>query len=179
MDLSSFAPRIRVEADVEDALHLVRDLLERVVVPERHGRGVAEVDLRVYGGFFAHDGTSTAPYSFLIRRMKAVEGLSNGMRIRVSPAVSLACKSSARIIGTYRDGRQRMVDQMLAQDALYLASNYDVLGILADDEDYFPAILALSTLSKVPVRWLRQRPTGRNDAHLSTSRVLTLTDSAW
>lgn len=178
-DLSALAPRVRTAKDVIDALELARDLIERTLVPPRTGRDVVDVDFRIYGGFFASDGTATPHYSFLRRHVSTVQGLRAGVRLMPTPAVALACRPSARIIGTYRDGKQRMVDQMLAQDAHFLASRYDLIGVIADDEDYFPAILALAVETAVPIRWLRQRSTGRNDAHLQGTRVVTLQDQAW
>lgn len=179
VDLNSFAPRVISEGDVVDALDVVRDLIERVVVPPRDTHQVVDVDLRIYGGFFAHDGTSTGQYHFLIRTIRHIQGLRNGVRIRATISVALACRPSARIIGTYRGGRQRMVDQMLAQDARYLGPRYDVLGLLADDEDYFPMVLAATIENGIRIRWLRQRVAGRNDAHLAGTTVQTLQDAAW
>lgn len=179
VDLSSIAPRVRTAEDLIDGLLLVRDLVDRVVVPPRQMREVVDVDVRIYGGFFAHNGTATEQYAFLLRNIARLQGLSNGVRIRPTSVAALACRPAARIIGTYRDGRQRMVDQMLAQDARFLGPRYDLVGLLADDEDYFPMVLALATEYTVPVRWVRQRPEGRNDAHLTGTRVSTLKDAAW
>jgi hypothetical protein len=178
-DLSSLAPKVDTPYDVVDGLALIRELVERTLIPPRGVREIVDVELRIYGGFFAVDGSATQHLSFLRRAIPLVEGLRNGVRLRPTAAVSLACRPGARIVGTYRGGRQRMVDQMLAQDARFSCSRYDLLGIIADDEDYFPAILALSTETPVPIRWLRQRPTGRNDAHLEGTKVTTLQDSAW
>ncbi len=72
-----------------------------------------------------------------------------------------------------------MVDQMLAQDALFLANQYDLLGLVSDDEDFFPVVLALSQATSMPIRWLRQRIDGRNDGYLANTNVAMLQDAAW
>lgn len=178
LDVSSLAPRIRTDLDAVEALNLARTLLRRAL-PRNTPSTIIDTDLRIYGGFFAHDGSQTDHYTFLRKALPRVQGLSDGLRVRPNLAGSLACRPSARIIGTYRDGRQRMVDQMLSQDARYLAPRYDALTIIADDEDYFPAVLALATEHRGPISWIRQRALGRNDQHLQGTTVTTAFYPEW
>ncbi|WP_432571586.1 PIN domain-containing protein [Kineococcus sp. SYSU DK005] len=180
VDFGSVVPATKTQADVIEGLELVTELLPRVLIPAPLRRNVIDVRIRLYGGFFAREGTATQQYSFLAREhRRQLGGLSNGLRVVSELAVALACRPDARIIGTYRGGRQRMVDQMLAQDALFLANQYDLLGLVSDDEDFFPVVLALSQATSMPIRWLRQRIDGRNDGYLANTNVAMLQDAAW
>lgn len=174
-------PSPKSEAEYRDGIDLVDALVRRVIAARRTGTEVVEVVCRLYGGWYAHDGTPMEQRVWLLKNIRRFGGLRSGVRLIPELADSLAAVPSAVLWGTYKNKSQKMVDQMLALDSLHYArsGDYPRLLIIADDEDYLPAVLVITTLTSTKVSWMRQRAALENDRHFDVSRVEVLTDSAW
>ena len=74
-----------------------------------------------------------------------------------------------------------MVDQMLAQDAHFYSEqgDYDRILVVANDDDYVPAVIAASTRRGKPISWIRKRPTTPHDVHFTALNVELLNDPSW
>jgi hypothetical protein len=119
--------------------------------------------------------------SWLLRSIRRLSGLEDGVRIVPEIADSLACTPQLVLWGTYKNREQKMVDQMLSHDALFLArqGEHESLLIISDDEDFVPAVLVITSPTSARVCWMRQRDTGSNDYHFDSGTVELLTDPAW
>jgi hypothetical protein len=182
VDMASVCPGPRSEAEYRDAIDLTGALIRRVAAPRRsESVGVHEVVCRLYGGWFAHDGTPMQQRSWLLRSIRRLSGLEDGVRIVPEIADSLACTPQLVLWGTYKNREQKMVDQMLSHDALFLArqGEHESLLIISDDEDFVPAVLVITSQTSARVCWMRQRDTGSNDYHFDSGTVELLTDPAW
>ncbi|MEU2662678.1 hypothetical protein [Micromonospora sp. NPDC007220] len=180
VDVFNVDPGVRTDRDYEELVDLVGQLLQvSLRAPRRDG--IVDVDCRLYGGFTDRIGNPTEQFNRLRKQLRRLQGLREGMRVRPSIARSLACQPSAILVGTYKNGGQKMVDQMLAQDALHFAriGGHDTVVVVADDDDYLPAMLTLATQTRTPLRWLRRRSTTANDPHFSNLSVTFLVDGSW
>lgn len=74
-----------------------------------------------------------------------------------------------------------MVDQMLAQDAHFYSEqqDYDRILIIANDDDYVPAVMAASMRWGKPISWIRKRSNTPHDVHFSALDVQLLDDPSW
>lgn len=181
VDLFNVGPNVRTDRDYDDLLDLVGDLIRGVVVePADHG-DICDVECRLYGGFVDRRGGPTEQYVRTIRRVRRLQTLESRVRIRPTIVRSLAAHPGAQFHGTYKNGGQKMVDQMLALDAYHFAESdfFDCVGIIANDDDYVPVVVAIGHKFHCPVRWLRKRTTSPNDHHFSPENVTVLEDGMW
>jgi len=165
-----------------DAIDLLATLVRRIVVARMTEEvPVHEVICRLYGGWFDITGGATEQRSWILKHLRRLQGLADGVRLVPETADSLLCFPYARLRGTYKNKQQKMVDQMLAHDAVFLArsSEHSSLLLIADDDDYVPASIVIATQTSTRLIWLRQRASGTNDSHLDQSRVEFLTDGDW
>ena len=181
IDVARVYPSPKTEAEYCDGIDLIDELVRRVVAPRRVDQNVAEVVCRLYGGWYAHDGTPMQQRVWLLKNIKRFGGLRSGVRLIPELADSLTYVPRAILWGTYKNKAQKMVDHMLALDSLYYARSGDHENVLvvSDDEDFLPAILVINTDTSTKVCWLRQRSALTNDRYLDISRVELLIDSAW
>ncbi|MFE0591514.1 hypothetical protein [Micromonospora echinospora] len=180
VDVFNVGPWARTDRDYEDLVELIGELVRRAL-PDKRESAISEVECRLYGGFTNRVGDPTEQMTRLRRQLRKLGGLKEGVRILPSIAQSLACLPFATLAGTYKNGGQKMVDQMLAQDALFFArlKRHDVAIVIADDDDYLPAMLTVGAQTGMPLRWLRRRPSAINDVHLARMDVKLLADGAW
>lgn len=165
-----------------DTFDVLAELIRRVILPEAGKQNAPyDVECRLYDGWVDVAGGYMSKYRKVTRLLPRLRGLERNIRILPTVAVGLACRPDATLIGTYYKRGQKMVDQMLAQDAIHYAASreYDEILLVADDEDYVPSMLVLGTAGHVPVRWLRKRATGRNDLHFTGLPVTFLHDGIW
>lgn len=182
VDIASVCPGPRSEAEYRDGIDLAGALIRRAVAPRRaENPDVHEVACRLYGGWYAHDGTPMQQRAWLLRNIKRLSGLEKAIRIVPEVADSLACAPHLVLWGTYKNREQKMVDQMLSHDALSLAreGEHESFLLISDDEDFVPTVLAITSQTSARVCWMRQRATGSNDHHFDSRAVELLTDSAW
>ncbi len=180
VDVSSICPSGDERSHI-DALDLIALLVRTgcgVEAPAPHA--VHEVECRLYGGFRDIAGRPTERGTWLTRHIGQLRGLKDGIRIVPTMAESIASAPGALLSGTFANGVQKMVDTMMSEDAGEFARSglHNSLLLLSDDDDFVPTVLAISRTTPSTVRWIRQRPIGRNDRHFGPTTVL-LTDSRW
>lgn len=160
---------------------MLGDLVRRVLVPPVSVGEVYEVECRLYDGWLDWRGDPTEKHHRARRLLPRLLGVEQRVRLLPQIATSLACRPDAELTGTYKNRGQKMVDQMLAQDALYLSKlgQYDHLLVIANDDDYVPAMLAIAAEGSIPIRWLRKRRETEYDHHYSGLPIIFLTDGAW
>ena len=111
-----------------------------------------ELDLRLYGGWINEQGWPSRHASWLHELLPALRGRRNGLIVRPALATSMIQFPEFHPRGTVRrrlrprtrNGaaryEQKMVDGMLACDALYAAAQAQTcVGIVTDDDDRYPA----------------------------------------
>lgn len=159
----------------------VGELIRGVLVPNVPQNEIHDVDCRLYGGFSDRRGGPTEQYSRTLRKLKYLTSLDRRVRIRPHIARSLAPWPNFLFNGTYKNSKQKMVDHMLALDAVYFAESgdYDCLCVIANDDDYVPAIFSVGNRDNLPVRWLRKRITAENDHLFDGLKVTMLSDRGW
>ena len=181
VDFASLVPGPKSEGAYLDAIELLWELILEVVQPRRADEMVHEVQCRLYGGWFARDGSPTEQYAWILRNTRHLRGLRTGVRVVPTIIEALLCRPGVRLWGTYKNKRQKMVDHMLALDALSVARDGEnpCILIISDDEDYTPVVLTIETETAAQVCWLRQHEPGSNDQHFDQSRVELMVSELW
>jgi hypothetical protein len=181
VDLLNVNPAAKTDHDYEDLMDLVGDLIRRTLAPDTPTGQVHEVDCRLYAGFTDRHGGATEQYTRTLRQLRRLTGLQDRVRIVPRIARALACFPYTNLRGTYKNGAQKMVDQMLGHDALFYArlGTYDSMLIIANDDDYVPALLTVATQTRKAVKWLRKRSVAENDRLFSGLPLVFLNDGAW
>jgi hypothetical protein len=164
-----------------DALDLLAVMIRaRCGWPSALRSTVHEVDCRIYGGFRDVAGSPTESRVWLTKHLARARGLKDGIRVVPVLVEAIACAPARTLIGTIANGRQKMVDAMIAEDLSLFARSgeHRSIMLISDDEDFVPVVLSVSRTTPTEVRWLRQRAVGRNDRHFEPSVTL-LTDARW
>jgi len=179
VDLFNVGPAAKTDRDYEDLLDLAGELIRRAVGKPPSATTI-EVGCRLYGGFTNVRGDPTEQHARTLKKLRRLRSVQDGVRILPEIARSLGCMPNAVLSGTYKNGGQKMVDQMLAHDVYHFAGTrqYERIVLVADDDDYIPAIISTGLKTTVELLWLRRRATGLNDEIVPTNVVL-LTDGAW
>lgn len=180
VDLFNVGPTARTDHDYEDLMDLVGDLI-REGLPRPAPGQVNEVDCRLYGGFFNKQGDPTEQHVRALRAVTRLTGIQQATRIRAQLATSLAYLPATILRATYKNGGQKMVDQMLANDAVHFSGSGDFSPILiiADDDDYVPSVAAIGRQKKMPIIWMRRRAVSYNDTLLRALNVTLTTSGRW
>ena len=180
VDVANVCPT-RAEQDHVDALILI-GLMVRAACPRppTAESAAVEVECRLYGGFRDIDGHATESRAWLTRHIHELRGLQSGIRVIPKIAEHIANAPDALLVGTYANQGQKMVDAMIAEDlgAFARSGLYASIILVSDDDDFVPAVLSAGRLTAALVRWVRRRPTGRNDKHFNQSTKF-LTDLRW
>ena len=135
-----------------------------------------ELDLRLYGGWINEQGWPSRHASWLNELLPVLRGRRNRLIVRPALATSMIQFPLFHPRGTVRrrTGRragyeQKMVDGMLACDALYAAAQEQTcVGIVTNDDDLLPSALSAHASHPRAVVWMRTREvgSGMNDAAL-------------
>jgi hypothetical protein len=146
-----------VGANLADVLPVVvKEAIEALSNPE-------ELLVRVYGGWIDENGRHSRRAEWLLTELSWYRGRSGPTIVKPSLVTSLACRTMDTLVGTVRQtpsgARQKMVDNLLAIDAMYFARDCGhAIMVFSDDEDLVPAALASSSLvSSLRFHWLRRR----------------------
>ena len=164
----------------------IEEVLDAVVGGFRRWRPVREIDVRLYGGWLDEHGHLSANANDFTRLLPYLRGRRQGTIVRPSLALALLMFPYLRLRGTVRVDsrrrRQKMVDQMIGCDAMYLAVNplEDVLvAVFTGDDDLLPPLLMANACDGSEVRWMRGEGQDRpNDAGLPSLGV-TIDTGAW
>lgn len=134
-----------------------------------------ELDLRLYGGWITEQGWPSRHASWLHELLPVLRGRRNGLIVRPTLATSMIQFPKFHPRGTVRrrtgraDYEQKIVDGMLAFDALYAAAHVgNRVGIVTNDDDLLPGALSAHAGHPQAVVWMRTREVGSamNDAAL-------------
>ena len=146
-----------------------------------------ELDLRLYGGWINEQGWPSRHASWLHELLPALRGRRNGLIVRPALATSMIQFPEFHPRGTVRrrlrprtrNGaaryEQKMVDGMLACDALYAAAQAQTcVGIVTDDDDLLPSALSARASHPQAVVWMRTKEVGSamNDAGLLSEGLI-------
>ena len=164
----------------------IEEVLNAVVGRFRRWRPVREIDVRLYGGWLDERGNPSENANTFMRLLPFLRGRWQGTLVRPSLAVALLRFPYLRLRGTVRGQsrrrRQKMVDQMIGCDAMYLALSRleDVpVAVFTADDDLLPPLLMASAYSGSDVQWMRGQGRPRpNDPQLSNLHIA-IDDGAW
>ncbi|MEV6212622.1 hypothetical protein [Kitasatospora sp. NPDC051914] len=183
IDFNNLSPQANSQPTVLDTLELISILVRGHFSPGKltRPRDAIEVECRIYDGWVDRAGGYMEKYRLANSQLGALQSLEDGVRILPRLVTSLACHPGAKLTGTYKNGGQKMVDQMLAQDAHFYSEQdeYDQILIIANDDDYVPAVLAASTRWGKPISWIRKRGSTPHDLHFNLLNVELLSSSSW
>jgi NYN domain len=124
-----------------------------------------ETRVHLYGGWSDHDARVTRHAQWLQAEVARGRTRRHGIRVLPRLVTSLQCAPSVVLIGTSRPRnslgkQQKMVDCMMALDAVHIANNCrDPLVIWTDDDDLVPAVVSVAAVRGVCYLW-RRRPAG-------------------
>lgn len=103
----------------------------------------AEIVVRIYGGWIDEEGNYTKRASLLLRCLNSYRGVVNSVRVRFELAETIIAKKVGLVcLFNSKSNEQKMVDTMIAVDAIFLHSDYNVI-IMSNDEDVIPPVFAL------------------------------------
>lgn len=167
IDYDNVRPRPeRASGDVEATLARLRALTLAVGAKLLGGR--AEVSIRLYGGWLDERGYFTQQACWVANLVEHLRGRHGQVLLKADLALTTLCRPRDRLVGTMRSSaegvRQKMVDTMLAVDAIHALKDRAVhVVLMTDDDDLVPAaMLAHGDLSAArPLHWIRKRAAGR------------------
>lgn len=158
-----------VPRNSKDIEFIVDELLDKLVdSAKRVEPHVSEITVRLYGGWVDERGNFSDRAQWAIATLPNVRGRRQQVRIQPHLAVALHVFPDDVLIGTlryrYRERRaiQKMVDCLIAVDAIQLADQYPCgVLIVSDDDDLVPCALAIRGSSTAPCHLIRIRDAGR------------------
>ena len=162
--------------DVNTNLSLIiRKLSDRI-----HGLIVdsEEIACRLYGGWITLDRSYTDRASWLLSQVPRFRGRAGPLRVRVTLSLNLICRSDIHLVGTYRDGGQKMVDGMISTDLIHLSGDMtQSLVLVSDDDDFVPGIIAggMMRAKRQPIYILRKTKkigSAPNDIFLESANAI-------
>lgn len=133
---------------------------------------VREVEVRFYGGWTDEEGRDSPAAKDLAAILPFLGGRVRGVTVRTAMAQALLTFPDLLLRGTVRlrtrPPRQKMVDGMIGCDALSAVRSTRRVGVVSDDEDLVPALLAARAFPEGSACWLRTRHfgAGLNDVSL-------------
>ena len=133
---------------------------------------VREVEVRFYGGWTDEEGKDSPVAKNLTAILPFLGGRVRGVTVRPAMAQALLTFPDLVLRGTVRlrtrPPRQKMVDGMIGCDALSAVRSTRRVGVVSDDEDLVPALLAARAFPEGSACWLRTRRfgAGLNDVSL-------------
>jgi len=145
------------------------------------GAGVTELELRLYGGWIDVAGHPTERHLRLARCIRKIPTRICGLRL-TAEIITRPINVNQALVGSYKDGGQKMVDTMIVADILWCAYNWQSpMLVLSDDDDIIPGVLGAAvhasirggTMANQIVALGRSRTNGEglNDKLLTTSGV--------
>lgn len=124
--------------------------------------GLSELDIRFYGGWNTQNRVPTELGQRMMRCHQSARSRFFGVTVRPSIATAPIAYPHAALWGflntRLKERRQKMVDTLLAVDAMTLMADTDTY-VLSDDQDMVPVLLT-GHLKTGRVASLRGRPSG-------------------
>ena len=160
--------RVDVERRTDDLVDAITRVF-RGAFPD-----LRELDVRLYGGWMDERGVPSPAAFLLLQVVPALRGRRHGVIVRPSLATAMVRFPDFRLRGTVRlrtkPKRQKMVDGMLGCDAIFVAADrLTRIGVVTDDDDLVPALLAAHAANGSWTTWVRFRRSreGLNDRRLA------------
>ncbi len=172
VDFNNLCDSMRTESQVQDGLELAAQLLDEIVGLDHEGPP-EDVEVRFYGGWRSRSGVTTEHGAWMLRNLRRVRGLRTAIRLIPQIALGPVWDGSVELVGLYKGKEQKMVDTLMAVDAIHLAGRPDVaqLILVTDDDDLVPAGLAIADHTSAQLTWLRPREVALNDFVFSKRSV--------
>ena len=180
VDFASVCTSAKVDSVVRDSLDLLGVLIREVVKSRLSAGTTHEVDVRLYGGWRDISGQPTEQRVWITRHLNRLRSIQD--RVRLVPTVVDSILSAPRfeLHGTYKNRGQKMVDVMIVEDAHSVAQMPGtILMLVSDDDDFVPAMLALTMTTPLVVLWLRQRVAAENDKYFRQGSIEMLVSPSW
>jgi len=136
-----------------------------------------ELHIRLYGGWLNERGHYTQRAEWVLSQINTVRGRVNGVRVVPDVVIAIAECGSKPLFGLVRTIRslraQKMVDTMIAVDAIHFADGRSgPLLIVSDDDDIVPPALAARARWEPVVLFRRRGPgQGLNDGTCESQGV--------
>jgi len=167
------------DAACRDAVELIGELARVAILPVPEHPAVHDLAVRLYGGFRDRGGHPTPEYLGLLRHVGLLRNLDRGVRTTPEVALNILHLPGDDLVATYRSGEQKMVDTMIAADAIELAGmGYSSVTIVSNDDDFVPVLASVARFADV-TQWLRKSRIAGNDEMLTRQGVRLLSDPIW
>jgi hypothetical protein len=180
VDFQNVIPGGRSPRSPLEVQWLLAGLVRAAVISVRHlYPSCRECRLHLYGGWTGHDARATRHAQWLRTEVAFGRTRHEGVRVLPRLVTSLQCAPSVVLVGTSRRRndaagmQQKMVDCMLALDAMHMATHTaDPVIVWTDDDDLVPAAISVAAARGSCHVWRRrQRGSGLNDHLLEGSGV--------
>lgn len=157
--------------DVEYNLECIAALVGQIRRDSYPGCG--ETIVRLYGGWVDKRGSFTAAGNWVFATIGNIRGRRQGARITPEVVLNVIYQDLPRLIGTFRDGGQKIVDTLIVADAIVLSTETECpILFLSDDEDVLPgAIIAACRRRKTSISRGKLVDTGLNDVLLKSLSI--------
>ena len=137
---------------------------------------IREIDLRLYGGWIDEAGDTSPDASVLLPFIPYLNGRYNGIVVRLSLATTMLVQPEFTLSGTVRlqvrRHRQKMVDQMIGCDAIFMTGDSVLVAVFSDDDDMIPPLVMAHSIKPGSTLWVRRTTTKRpNDKLLKTLQL--------
>ena len=122
---------------------------------------VQGIDIRLYGGWLDEDGLTSPDTEVLLPMLPYLRGRRRGIVVRPSLATTMLAYPGFQLRGTVRlrtrPYRQKMVDQMIGCDAIFVAGDASeiVTAVFTDDDDIIPSLMSAHSIRPGAARWIR------------------------
>ena len=141
---------------------------------------IREIDLRLYGGWIDEAGDTSPDARDLLPFIPYLNGRCNGIVVRLSLAKTMLVQPNLTLYGTVRllvrPHRQKMVDQMIGCDAIFMTGESVPVAVFSDDDDMVPPLVMAHSTNPGTALLVRRTTTNRpNDNQLKTLQ-LSITD---
>ena len=160
VDFHNFMPDRGGASRVQDA---AAHTVEAVADTFADSRNTTTLDIRLYGGWLDEDGHPSPNAQTLLATLPYLRGRRRGMVVRPELAMAMMVEPSLRLHGTVRlrSGRRRekMVDQMIGCDAMFLAKGdgrHADVAVFSGDDDLVPPLLMAHSFKPGMTRWVRK-----------------------
>ena len=163
VDFHNFMQR---EDSASAVVSAAEDAVESVAAAFADSGNVAEVDIRLYGGWLDEAGHTSPNAATLLSALPQLRGRRKGMVVRPELATAMMVDPALRLHGTVRlrtrRRREKMVDQMIGCDAMFLAGSIGdrtEVVVFSSDDDLIPPMLMAHKTNPGRTRWVRRRST--------------------
>lgn len=140
---------------------------------------VEEINFRFYGGWSTKDGQASQKCVWLLTAIGRFNRRHGSVRAKCGLARELIAQTELSLVGTYRDGSQKMVDGMITADLIHLSADEEIsIVLVSDDDDFVPGVITGSCRRPpksplIVLRPKRKKNDPLNDHHYKICRVLT------